>query len=66
MKNLLSLYFNHFSSNFIKIGILFWFLTDTLTLFVPVACWACDNTDLLSNSNVSKTVNVNIVFNKTV
>ena len=34
--------------------------SSTLLLFVPR--WAGDNTDLPSNSNISKTVRVNIVF----
>ena len=31
----------------------------TLTLLFPVPCWVGDNTDLSSNSNISKAVTVN-------
>ena len=33
-----------------------------LTLALPVSCWAGDNTDLPSNSIISKTLRVNIAF----
>ena len=33
-----------------------------LNLSLPVPRWAGDNTDLPSNSNISKTVTVNIAF----
>ena len=36
-----------------------------LTLLLPVPRWAVDNTDLLSNSNISKTVRANIAFAST-
>ena len=52
---------DHFSSNFNKIRMLFWFFTETLFLSLPVPSWAGDNTDLTSN-NISKTVEVNIAF----
>ena len=36
-----------------------------LTLSLPVPHWVGDNTDLLSNSSISKTVRVNIAFTRT-
>ena len=38
----------------------FWFFTGTLTLLLPVQRWVCDNTNLLSDGNFSKTIRVNI------
>ena len=55
---------NHFSSNFNKIPIFFWFFTETLTLSLPVPLSAGDNTDLPSDSNISKTVRVKIAFTR--
>ena len=43
----------------------FWFFTETLTLLFPVPRCAGDNTDLHSNSNISKTIRVNIAFTTT-
>ena len=34
--------------------IFFWFFIENLTLSLPVLHWAGANTDLLSNSNISK------------
>ena len=59
IQNLLSLNVNHFSSNFNKIQIFFWFFTETLTLSFHVPRWAGDTTDLPSNSKISKAVKVN-------
>ena len=36
-----------------------------LTLLLPVPRWEVDNTDLLSNSNISKIVRANIAFAST-
>ena len=47
---------NHFSSNFKKIRINFWFFTETVALLFPVLRWVGDHTDLPSNSNIFKTV----------
>ena len=41
------------------------FLFTYLTLSLPVTHSAGDNTDLLSNSNISKILKVNIVFTQT-
>ena len=35
-----------------------------LTHLLPVPCWAGDNTDLHSNSNISKTVRASTAFNR--
>ena len=37
-------------------------VSNVLTLLLPEGCCAGDNTDLPSNSNTSKTVEVNIAF----
>ena len=55
IQNLLSLWVNHFLSNFNKIWILFWFFTETLTLSLAVSRWVGDNTVIPSNSNISET-----------
>ena len=34
----------------------------TWIISLPVPCWAGDNTDLASNSNISKMVRVNVAF----
>ena len=62
IQNLLSLKENHFSSNSNKSQTLFWFFTENLTPSLPVPCWAVHYTNLLSNSNISITMRVNIVF----
>ena len=62
IQNLLILKFNHFSANFFKFWIFFWFSTETLTALLSVPGWAGFDTDLLSESNIIKMVNVNIVF----
>ena len=36
----------------------------SVILTLPVPCWAADTTDLHSNSNISKTVRVNIAFTR--
>ena len=51
-------------SFFNKIPIFFWFFTETLTLSLPVSLSAGDDTDLPSDSNISKTVRVNIAFTR--
>ena len=59
---------NHFSRNLNKFQIFSWFFTEKLTLlfyvtvFLPVLRCVGHNTDLLSNSNISKTVRINIAF----
>ena len=30
--------------------------------YVPVPCWACQNNNLTSNSNISKTIRINTAF----
>ena len=55
---------NHFSSNFNKFRIFFWFFTETLNLSFHVSHWAGDNTDVPSDSNIWKLVGVNIAFFK--
>ena len=62
IQNLLSLEVNYFSSNFNKFPICFWFFTETLSLSLPVPRWEGHNSDLPSDSNISKTVRVNITF----
>ena len=54
IENLPGLECNHFSQNFNKIQTFFWFFTENLTLSFLVLCWASNNTDLHSNSNISK------------
>ena len=54
IENLPALECNHFSQNFNKIQTFFWFFTENLTLSFLVLCWASNNTDLHSNSNISK------------
>ena len=54
IENLPGLECNHFSQNFNKIQTYFWFFTENLTLSFLVLCWASNNTDLHSNSNISK------------
>ena len=49
-------------NNFNTFQIFFWFFTEALTLSLLVPRWADDNTDLPSNSNISKPVRVSIVF----
>ena len=44
-----------FQAMSIKAKHFFWFFTQILTLSVPVACCPGHNTDLISNSNISKT-----------
>ena len=61
----LLLWFNHFSSNFNKFQIFFWFFTETLTLSLPFPRRGGDNTHPPSDSNNSKTVRVNIAFTGT-
>ena len=39
-------------------------MTETLTLSLPVPRWAGDNTVLHTNSNISKTISVNIAFTR--
>ena len=58
--NLCQLLFKQFK----KRWILFWFFTEILFLLFPVLHWASANTDLPSNSNISKTVRVKIAFTK--
>ena len=41
------------------------FMLHILTLSLPVLCWAGDNTDLPLDSNISKTVTVNITCTRT-
>ena len=41
------------------------FMLHILTLSLPVLCWAGDNTDLPLDSNISKTVTVNIACTRT-
>ena len=65
IQNLLSLWVNNFSSNFNKIRIVFLVFHWNLTLLLPVPRCAGDNTDLHSNSNISKTIRVNIAFTTT-
>ena len=40
------------------------FIIETLTLLLSVSCWLGANTELPSNSNISKMVGVNIAFIK--
>ena len=63
IQNFLSLKVSDFSSNF-KVRICFWFFTKTLTISLLVPCWKSDSTNLPLNSNISKTVRVNIAFTK--
>ena len=63
-QNLLSLSVNHFSSNCNKIQKCFWFFTETITLSLPVPRCAGDDTNLPLESNISKTLRVNIAFRK--
>ena len=44
----------------------FWFFTKKLTLLLPVARCAGHNSDLSSNSNTPKMMEVNIAFPKTI
>ena len=62
IQSLLRLQFNHFSGNFNKLGIFFWFFTETLTLWLPLPRCAGDNTDPLSDKIISETVRANINF----
>ena len=63
-QNFLSLYVNHFSSNFSKIQIFFRFFNETLTLWFPIPRRVDDNTNLSLTSNIRNTVNVNIAFTR--
>ena len=59
---------NHFSRNLNKFQIFSWIFTEHLTLlfyvtvFLPVLHCVRHNTDLLSSSNISKPVRINIAF----
>ena len=53
---------NHFSSNVNKFPISFWFFIETLTLLLHVRRCAGNNTEPPSDSNISKTVRLNIAF----
>ena len=61
-QTLLTLLVNHFSSSSNKNQIFLGFFTKILTFPLPVPHWVGDNTDLSSNSNISKTVRVKIAF----
>ena len=52
LKAIQNLNVNHFSRNFNKFGIFFWFFTETLTLLLTVTRWAGGNTDLQSDRNI--------------
>ena len=62
IENLPSLNVNHFSGIFNKTQIFFWFFTESLILLLSVRCWAGDNSNLPSNSSISKTVTLNTTF----
>ena len=56
---------NHFSSNSNRSWTFFWFFIEHLAISLPGKRCAGPNTDLPSNSNISKTVRVNIAFRET-
>ena len=60
IENILSLQDNHFLTNFNKSRTFLWFLTDNLTLSLPVTHCSNHNTSLLWNNNISKTVVIDI------
>ena len=62
IQNLVSLKENHFLSNSNKSRTFFCFFTENFTPSFPVPCWAVHYTNLISNSNILKTVRINIVF----
>ena len=62
IQNLLSSQHNLLLSKSKKSEAFFCFFTENVTLFLPVNHCLGHNTDLTSNSNISKMVRVNIVF----
>ena len=62
IQNLLSPYVNDFPSNINKFQIFFWFFSETLILLLTVRHWMGETTDLSLDSNISKTVKINVTF----
>ena len=61
-QNLLNPYVNDFPSNINKFQIFFWFFSETLILLLTVRHWMGETTDLSLDSNISKTVKINVTF----
>ena len=64
IQNLLSLLVNQFLTSLNKFQIYFCFVTEALTILLPVLHCVDKKIDLLLNSNISKTVRTNIAFAK--
>ena len=64
IQNLLSLYDNYFSSNSNKNQTFVWLFIEVLALSLAETHCEVHHTDLASNSNISKTVRVNIAIIK--